>query len=171
MEMYSEAHHPEPTPKRWRRLDAPAERMARVGVDADGRSAIAELVDREDVYRRDLLTWTGGRAELADIRGGRVRELTVTVFDGPRAVERFKCDGTTLAGAAATPAAGAAGAQPRSAHARSPGGQARGGAGARAAGARARRRRGRPHAAIRLRSARAPRAGRWDRLTISPSSC
>jgi hypothetical protein len=95
MEMHSRAHRPAPSPRAWRRLDAPAERMTRVGVDADGRPTIAETVHGEDVWGRDLLTWTDTSVELVELRDDALRKLEVTVFDGPRAVETIECDGMT----------------------------------------------------------------------------
>jgi hypothetical protein len=52
LEAYARAHDPAPSPKTWRRLDALAERMTRVGVDADGRAVIAEQVDDVRVWSR-----------------------------------------------------------------------------------------------------------------------
>ena len=89
MEAYARAHDPAPSPKTWRRLDAPAERMTRVGVDADGRAVIAEQVDGERVWSRDLLAWTDAGVELVEGRG----DLRVTTFEGERAVETVVCDG------------------------------------------------------------------------------
>jgi hypothetical protein len=89
LEAYARAHDPAPSPKTWRRLDAPAERMTRVGVDADGRAVIAEQVDDERVWSRELLRWTDAGVELLDGRG----DLRVTTFDGERAIETIVCDG------------------------------------------------------------------------------
>lgn len=94
MESDSEEHRPEPYFQQQlgraagRPLDGPAASARRLGLDADGRVVLAQLLRGGREARCDLLTWTAETVELL-VSGpeGELGELRVLAFAGARALE------------------------------------------------------------------------------------